>query len=162
MDGNLPDEPGLYCLRIKDSKALPTSLSAILKERQHNIIYIGIASQSLRKRLNQELRAKGHGTFFRSIGAVLGYLPEKGSLVGKLNQNNYKFLKNDEKKIITWINENLLVNWVVMEENLAAFELDLLKEYLPLMNISGNPGALPKISLLRNECKRIARGEEIK
>ena len=52
------------------------------KITEHNIIYIGIASQSLRKRLNQELRAKGHGTFFRSIGAVLGYSPREGFFSG--------------------------------------------------------------------------------
>ncbi len=157
MDGNLPDDPGLYCLRIKDPKTLPVSLSAMLKERKHNIIYIGIASQSLRKRVNQEVRAKGHGTFFRSIGAVLGYLPEKGSLVGKLNQNNYKFSKNDEQEIIFWINENLMVNWVLMEKNLAANENQLLRENLPLLNIAGNPGALNEVTGLRNKCKEIAR-----
>ncbi len=155
--GNLPDEPGLYCLRLKDPKALPISLLGILQERKHNIIYIGIASQSLRKRLNQELRAKGHGTFFRSIGAVLGYLPEKGSLVGKLNQNNFKFSKKDEKKIITWIDENLIVNWVMMEGNLAANENQLLKKNMPLLNIAGNPGALQELGVLRERCKKIAR-----
>lgn len=158
IDGGLPDIPGLYCLRIKKPEKLPTSFTAVLKLREHNIIYIGIASQSLRKRLNQELRAKGHGTFFRSIGAVLGYTPEAGSLSGMKNQNNYRFAKEDEEKIITWINENLLVNWVQLEMDLNSLESVLLNEYLPLLNISGNPVALKEITELRNKCKKIARG----
>lgn len=157
IDGDLPDHPGLYCLRIANLNNLPTKFLDVLKSRKHNIIYIGLASQSLCKRLNQELRAKGHGTFFRSMGAVLGFLPEKGSLVGKLNQNNYKFSKEHEKEIIKWINENLMVNWVPMEESLAAIELNLLKEYSPLLNIAGNPGALNHLRELRENCKRIAR-----
>ncbi|WP_198536992.1 GIY-YIG nuclease family protein [Salegentibacter sediminis] len=160
IDGDLPDIPGLYCLRIPRPETLPGSFSSVLKSREHNIIYIGIASKSLRKRLNQELRAKGHGTFFRSIGAVLGYVPEKGSLVGKRNQNNYRFAKEDEKKIIAWINENFLVNWIQLEENLNSFEAVLLNEHLPLLNIAGNPGALEEITLLRNKCKQIARTED--
>lgn len=153
-----PDQPGIYCLRILQPKTLPTFFSEVLKTRNHNIIYIGIASKSLRKRLNQELRAKGHGTFFRSLGAVLGYTPEKGSLVGKRNQNNYRFSKEAEKEIITWINENLLVNWVPIEVDLNRIESQLLIENLPLLNIAGNPGALKELSVLRNRCKKIARG----
>ena len=157
IDGEIPEVPGLYCLRIKENAGLSETFSKVLEDRKHNIIYIGIASQSLRKRLNQELRAKGHGTFFRSIGAVLGFTPEQGSLVGKLNQNNYKFSKIDEKKIITWINENLMVNWVLIEENLAGIESLLIKMHSPLLNIAGNPGALEEIRQLRETCKNIAR-----
>ncbi|MBI6117953.1 GIY-YIG nuclease family protein [Salegentibacter maritimus] len=157
LEGNSPDKAGLYCIRIKKPETLPTSFSAVLKSREHNIIYLGIASQSLRKRLNQELRAKGHGTFFRSIGAVLGYTPEAGSLSGMKNQNNYRFAKEDEEKIITWINKNLLVNWVQLEEDLNSFESVLLGEYLPLLNIAGNPGALKEVRKLREHCKKIAR-----
>jgi len=53
-----------------------------------------------------------------------------------LNQNNYKFSKIDEKKIITWINENLMVNWVSIEENLAGIEILLLQMHSPLLNIA--------------------------
>lgn len=158
IDNQLPDQPGLYCLRILQPKTLPTFFSKVLKTRNHNnIIYIGIASKSLKKRLNQELRAKGHGTFFRSLGAVLGYTPEKGSLVGKRNQNNYRFSKEDEKEIITWINENLLVNWVPIEVDLNRIESQLLIENSPLLNIAGNPGALKELSVLRDKCIEIAR-----
>lgn len=154
----LPATPGLYCIRIKDSQFLKSSLSQVLEERKHNIIYIGIATQSIQKRLGQELWAKGHGTFFRSLGAVLGFTPEPGSLVGKRNQNNYKFSPSNEQKIIKWIEDNLLVNWVTLESDFEQLETNLLREYQPLLNIAKNPGALNEVRLLRDRCKEIARG----
>jgi hypothetical protein len=159
IDNLIPDEPGLYCIRIKDHQLLHAPYNTILKERKHNIIYIGIASQSLKKRfLGQELRAKGHGTFFRSIGAVLGFAPEPGSLIDKKNQNNYTFSSDNEKKIIQWMNQNLVVNWVKINQDFNSIENDLIKAYLPLINIAGNPGALKELSDLRDRCKRISRG----
>lgn len=123
----------------------------------HDILYIGIASENLYNRfLNQELRAKGHGTFFRSMGAVLGYKPPKGSLIEKRNKKNYKFSKTDELKIIGWINENLMVNWVESAGDLDSLETSLIVKYLPLLNLSKNPAALQILSYLRKECVEIA------
>ena len=97
----------IIVLELKILMNLPERFMLELKNRNHNILYIGLASKSLNKRmLKQELRSKGHGTFFRSMGAVLGFRPDKGSLQHK-NKRNYKF--NDENKIqiIQWINDNL-------------------------------------------------------
>ncbi|WP_338157334.1 GIY-YIG nuclease family protein [Porphyromonas gingivalis] len=91
-----------------------------MSERNHNILYFGIAI-NLKQRLMQELFAKGHGTFFRSLGALLGHRPEKGSLVGKKNQKNYRFPKRDEQKIAKWIIDNLAVNWIELEEDVRPF-----------------------------------------
>jgi hypothetical protein len=120
---NIPDKPGLYCIRVVRPEAFAKPFAEVLKNRNHDIVYIGLASQSLKKRfLGQELRAKGHGTFFRSLGAVLGYKPAAGSLVEKLNQNNYKFSSSDEKKIIKWIEDNLVINWPEITDNLNSIE----------------------------------------
>lgn len=157
IDSLVPDASGLYCIRITDVNRLPSPFNSILKERNHNIIYIGIASQSLSKRfLNQELRAKGHGTFFRSIGALLGYLPPKGSLVEKKNKRNYKFSPKDEEKIIDWINANLVVNWFEINTNLENIETLLINKYEPLLNLAKNPVALEILSELRKECVNFA------
>lgn len=159
VENKVPDRPGLYCMRIVNPKSLKPLFSEVLQQRNHNIVYIGMASKSLKTRfLGQELRAKGHGTFFRSLGAVLGYRPETGSLVGMRNQNNYKFSKANEQKIISWINTNLIINWVAVETHLNEIESKLFNEYSPLLNIAGNPGKLNEVIELRNECKRIARG----
>lgn len=70
------------------------------------------------------------------MGAVLGYKPPKGSLIEKRNKKNYKFSKTDELKIIGWINENLMVNWVESAGDLDSLETSLIVKYLPLLNLS--------------------------
>lgn len=156
---NIPDAPGLYAVRIKDPKALDTVFSNVLADRNHTLMYIGHASKSLRNQFfEQELRAKGHGTFFRTIGAVLGYVPEHGSLIGKSNQNNYKFSPEHEEEIILWIEEHWIFNWIATDTDLKAVEAKLIKEHRPLLNISGNPGVINNVRMLRNKCKEIAQG----
>ena len=157
VDDVIPDKPGVYCLRIKNINSLPSEFADVLKGRKHNIIYVGIATKSLKRRfLGQELRARGHGTFFRSIGSMLGYKPPKGSLSNKKNKRNYKFFKNDEKKIIAWINKHLVANWTETDKELESLEDWLIKTYLPLVNLDKNPFALDKIRKLRKECQLIA------
>ena len=157
IDNLVSHNPGLYCIRIADVNKLPKPFNNFLEDRQHNIIYIGIATESLNKRfLNQELRANGHGTFFRSIGAVLGHRPPKGSLVTKKNKRNYSFSSADEQKIIKWINENLKVNWVEFSGEFEIVEAELINKHQPLINLAKNPVALKLLSDLRKECVRIA------
>lgn len=157
IDLELPDRPGLYAIRLRDKGVLPEPFKSHSEKRGHDLIYVGIASQSLSRRfLDQELRARGHGTFFRSIGAVLGYRPLAGSLIGKGNTRNYKFTPADNRVIIEWINSNLLVNWVEFSGAHAVEESALIRRYLPLLNLQGNPAALPELSALRAECVRIA------
>lgn len=157
IDNLVPNNSGLYCIRISDINKLPKPFNTFLADRQHNIIYIGIATESLRKRfLNQELRANGHGTFFRSIGAVLGHRPPKGSLTTKANKRNYKFTPSDEQKIIKWINDNLQVNWVEFSGDFESLETGLITKYRPLINLAKNPSALQLLSDLRKECVQIA------
>lgn len=148
---------GLYCIRIRNINNLLKPFKKVLNDRGHNIIYIGIATGCLNKRfLNQELRANGHGTFFRSIGAVLGYKPPKSSLVDKSNKRNYRFSKDDNEKIIEWINQNLTVNWVEFSGDFDQIETKLVQKYRPLINLAKNPSALQILSDLRAECVRIA------
>ncbi|MEQ9220239.1 MAG: HTH domain-containing protein [Cyclobacteriaceae bacterium] len=158
IDELVPIDPGIYAIRISDINKLPYPFNEVLETRGHNIIYIGLAAQSLAKRmLGQELRARGHGTFFRSLGAMLGYRPAPGSLVNKRNKNNFTFPKSDEKKIIDWINENLLINWVVQKDNLNELESILIPRFQPLLNIAKNPSALNELTRRREECLQIAR-----
>ena len=160
IDRLVPFTPGLYCIRIKEPDALPVFFSNQLRERKHNILYIGIATRSLNRRmLNQELRANGNGTFFRSTGAVLGFCPPLNSLAGKKNKRNYKFSEPDEQEIISWINDNLQVSWVETN-NPKAYEKQLIVKYLPLLNLDHNPVALPELSALRKKCVEVANGSE--
>ncbi len=47
VDQRVPDISGIYCLRIREPDDMPTPFNEYLVERDHNIIYIGIALQSL-------------------------------------------------------------------------------------------------------------------
>lgn len=159
IDDLVPDKPGMYCIRILRQESLPPVFTEALMKRNHNVIYIGIATESLKKRLlNQELRSRGHGTFFRSIGAVLGFKPPKGSLRGKANKRNYKFATADSEEIIEWINSNLLVKWVTGVEDMESKETEMIRKFLPLLNIQQNPFALSELQQLRKECVEIALG----
>ena len=157
IDCKVPDESGFYCINIRDINTLPTEFSAELKSRESNVIYIGLASNSLKTRfLNQELRAKGHGTFFRSLGAILGCRPEEGSLNEKKNKRNYNFNHVDKQLIIDWINTNIMVNWVCCDSDFEALETLLIKKYTPLMNLAKNPLKLKRLTELRSVCLNIA------
>lgn len=161
IDHLVPHEPGMYCVRIKKVSALPPPFNRILKERGHDIIYIGIASQSIHRRmLGQELRARGHGTFFRSMGALLGYTPPPGSLIGKRNQRNYRFSEADNARVIDWMNRHFTVHWETMESGWNELETVLIDQHRPLVNISKNPSALSELSQLRKRCVDVACGRQ--
>ncbi|TVR36942.1 MAG: hypothetical protein EA392_13950 [Cryomorphaceae bacterium] len=162
IDTMVPDSPGMYCIRIRDRNVLPIPFSQQLDGRGHNIMYIGIASRSLHRRmLGQELRARGHGTFFRSMGALLGYTPPAGSLIGKRNQRNYRFSKTDETLIIEWMNRHLTVHWVTMQSGWDELETSLIAQHRPLVNLAKNPSPLPQLSELRRRCVDVACGRQV-
>ncbi|MCX2837878.1 hypothetical protein OQ279_06895 [Salinimicrobium sp. MT39] len=154
------DCSGFYSIKLKSGSTLPKPYQVHLAERKHSIIYFGKAEgQTLRKRLlNQELRARGHGTFFRSIGAVLGYCPEKGSLLSYKNKKNYKFAPADEYKIIKWINENLEVSFIHYTGNFN-IENDLIRKYTPLLNDTHNPLRLKELIEDKARCRAVANAE---
>ena len=162
IDQIVPDQSGIYAIRIRNIDALPDTFSEALNKRRHTLIYIGIASKSLQKRmLDNELRGREHGTFFRSLGATLGYLPPKGSLKGKSKQYNYTFSEEDKGKIITWINKNLLVNWMCMDDGLKKLETGLIVSQKPLINIQHNPCKLPELIRLREKCRSFSTEPDI-
>jgi hypothetical protein len=155
----VPDAYGLYSILIDDPRNLPSPFSDYMFDLDHTIIYLGKASGSfLSKRLvKNDLRHKGHATFFRSLGAVLGYYPQKGSLANKANQDNYRFSHPEKKLIVEWINEHLAVRCLALSPAEIAFERQLIADLTPVLNIDGNPDTLQEIKDLREKCKAIAR-----
>lgn len=154
----VPDRPGLYAIRVRDRDSLPEPFRSHSELRGHDLLYNGIATGSLSRRLlDQELHACGHGTFFRSLGAILGYRPPAGSLVDKGNARNFQFALQDRQAIIEWINVNLLVSWTEFSGAHAVEETALIREHLPLLNLKDNPVALPELYALRAQCVRIAK-----
>lgn len=151
----VPSESGYYSIFIKDTLYLPNWIQD--STDPNGLLYIGIATKSIAIRLfAQELRHKSPATFFRGLGAVLGYRPPKGSLRNKKNQRNYKFSASDTLEIVNWINECLLVSWVVERTPDKALEKALVQKHMPPMNTANNPSSLPELAALRAECRMIA------
>lgn len=161
IDQLVPHEFGVYAIRLKASGRLPEPFQSLLDERDTLVIYIGQAQkQTLHKRLlGNELRGRGNGTFFRSLGAVLGYRPPAGSLAGRARLQNFRFSPTDRESIVEWINANLKVSWVgFTQAEVHAAEVALIRRHTPLLNIQHNPLVLPELTALRASCRRIAAG----
>lgn len=153
---DIPNVSGIYAIRIRDISILPEKFRCELENRDENLLYVGIASQSLRERLwNDELHAKKSATFFRSIGAMLGMLPPKGSL--SLKSYNYKFSAEDNKKIIEWMEQSLLINFVTNNDDIKSIEKVIIKKYQPIINIEHNPYPFTPLKDMRAECRNYAR-----
>lgn len=158
LDSSTLDKTGFYCLKLKKYSKLPDRYQLILDKRKYKYLYIGKAEgQTLRDRLGQEIEHKSPGTFFRSIGCVLGYLPIKGHLKGRSNQNNYKFSAPDTSEIVKWLISNVEISIV---EYSGSFEIEkeFIKKYCPLLNDTHNPMKLQELKDDKDKCRRIARG----
>lgn len=160
FDELAPRVAGLYAIRLADPSALPEELAAILRKRGNRLLYIGQASTTIAERLAQELRARGHGTFFRSLGAILGYLPPPASLRGLSNQTNYRFTRPDEQAIIAWLDRHAEVGWLYPVLDLAAAEQALIAGLGPLLNIQKTPAAVTEVIAAREKCRTVARGDQ--
>lgn len=151
---------GFYIIQLQVGSKLPLRYQTILEERSNRILYIGKAQgQTLEKRLSQEIEHTSPGTFFRSIGAVLGKKPIKGHLIGKSNQNNYKFPHKETQEIIQWLLKNIEIKLIGNALNFDIEEV-LIKDYLPLLNDQHNPLKLLELKEDKAYCRRIARGEK--
>jgi len=155
----VPDQVGIYSIIIDHSRNLPTLYKKYQMAKKHNVIYLGKAERTLFKRLVEEdLRHKRASTFFRSIGAILGHRPPKGSLKGKKNQNNFKFSEKDTQKIINWINRHISVKYRILDPaEIQRLEKICIKKIKPLLNLKNNPKRLVELENLRNKCRKIAQ-----
>jgi hypothetical protein len=157
--GQIGKCPGLYAIFVSAPSTLPHPFSSRLIEKRTRLLYVGRAKDSLYARLcEQELQHKSAATFFRGLGAVLGYRPASGSLLGMRNQYNYRFTDEDTAAVIQWIEKHVAVRWMalgvaetVLLESLAIMALQ------PLFNAKHNPDPSVELATLRRECRRVAR-----
>jgi hypothetical protein len=154
----VPPKPGYYAIFIDSPGELPHPFSKLLVQRKTKLIYIGIARASLYRRLvEQDLSHKeGESTFFRGIGAILSFRPPVSSLVGRRNQNNYRFSRTDTEEIISWIQQHLRVGWIEEDPALETEESRLIEKHCPIINTKYNPNPVPELASLRSECRTLA------
>lgn len=153
------DRTGFYAIFIDDASAVPEPFCDVLRQRETDLIYVGIATTSLATRLlRQDLRQQGHSTFFRSLGAVLDYRPVPGSLAAMKRKQNYVFAPDDKAALRLWVEQHLSVRVVEEVSPSSADEQQAIAELCPLLNLRHNPQKLHELELLRSECRRIASG----
>ncbi len=154
----IPKNFGYYAIFVNSADSLPPLFAEQLRRKDTALVYIGIAEkQTLYERLlRQDLRGIGNSTFFRGIGAMLGYLPPCGSAKNLKAAKNYKFSNLDRHAIVSWINEHLSVAWVEASPVDIKVEQYMIHNHRPLLNSAHNPDRLEALSRLRKECRRIA------
>ena len=156
-ENSVPTVSGLYCIKLRKGVLLPAKFGKI---REDGIIYIGKADVLHERLWKEELIHQRPATFFRGIGAILGFLPPKGSLVGKANQNNYKFSPEDTEAIRKWMRQSLLVNWVPLEPTkIPDTEKALIIKYQPMMNTAHNPNKNNELAAARKRCLEYAQSK---
>ena len=155
-EARIPTSPGYYSIFVE-----PQALDELYSDHigVNGLIYVGIASKSLVKRLvQQELTHNSPATFFRSLGAILGYRPPEGSLRGKRNQRNYRFSASDTAEIVGWINQHASVSWFAADSVDSAIEEAMIRTHTPMINIKHNPRPCPGLKQVRAQCRKIAVG----
>lgn len=153
---DIPTSAGLYAITIDDESILPDTFSTELKRRNHKLLYIGISKDNLRTRLwKSELHCHKPATFFRSIGAILGFTPVAGSL--QSSSRNFKFSKEDQLLIEQWMADHLLVNFIPYNSNIEDIEKQLIVNYKPIINLRDNPHKIHELEILRNKCVTIGK-----
>ena len=151
-----PNYKGLYALQVKDASILPSPFREELFCQQTNLIYIGKGERTIYRRLLEECFGKGHGTFFRGMGALLNFKPEKGSLLNMQNKNNYRFSKADATKIVEWMNRNLEVSFLELDIDINKIEKNLIQANFPILNSTHNSKKSKHLSDLRKACRDYA------
>lgn len=138
-DKNIPDLPGNYimCLR-KGSKLPQNTIKPILNNFQGlEVIYLGLASKSLRKRdFRQHFKGNAGGSTLRkSLGSLMGY---KKIMRDKDEESTKtKFNSIDEAKLSKWMRENLIM-FVCATPDYDKLEKVLIQNFNPPLNLKSN------------------------
>lgn len=150
----IPEQPGLYAIRLMRPNAFPKTYAKLLEERKQSLLYVGVAEKSLHDSLLLEaIQGEPYGRFFRHVGSVLGYEPEPGSQKG--DEPSYTFSSTDETKIREWIKRNVRVHWLCLDENWEFIETQMIIDEHPFLNIKKNPTPLEELEdLLKRNMKK--------
>ena len=161
------DEPGLYAIFVDDPKSLPDPFASILSARCSSPLRGPCARLAIGQAYRPGTAPQIAATFFRGIGAILGFRPQFGSLRGKANQKNYRFSKADTCQIVSWMEKHLRVRWLRMDDtDLVQVEPAVIGELRPMLNTKHNPDRCNELAELRscaggshagNEAARLCR-----
>lgn len=127
------------------------------------LLYVGVASDSLRKRYHPAAQSSRTSSPRFSFGALLR---ERLTLIpspAKQNQTrHWRFIRDSEDELSRWMHAHLEYAFIELtktREVLEKWEKDLIHRWLPPMNIKGLPRT-SRVALIekREICRRWARG----
>lgn len=138
----VPDKAGNYIVVLKPGVKLP-DLGFAIEYHQFkgfDVIYTGIAGQSLRERdIKGHLgRNAGRSTLRKSLGCLFGYIlvPRDTEPNGKT-----KFNDEDEQKLSSWMIQNLMF-FYYPNETFESIEDELIGKLNPPLNLSKNHNSI--------------------
>ncbi len=156
-----PTTPGIYAFALSDHSSLKQFGDGM------QIIYVGIAKDSLKKRdLNTHFndRKTGNSTLRRSIGAVLKselalMAFSRDGTLKKIAIDNYKFQIDGEARLSEWMVRNLRIGYwedksKMPYSTLRHFEMEVIKEFKPTLDLDRRTR---RLNLFANELESLRR-----
>ncbi len=144
MPTKLPDTAGAYLICAKDTNVLPGRMRELEYSYVNGlpVIYVGIAGRptskvkSIRKRdYRNHFKGKARSSTLRkSLGVLFGFEKEYEC---ETNNLKYKFIKEHEKKLSKWMEDNLIMYFATID-NPMEFEIYLINTYEPPLNLKDN------------------------
>jgi hypothetical protein len=164
----LPRDPGCYVLFAGVSGAHDLAIGGFTGA---TALYVGKAEDSIRKRVQDTHLVDGRSgssTLRRSLGALLRESlslqaqPRSHNPTDDKRFTNYMFSDDDERRLSSWIAQNVLVA-AVPSRAPDVTERILITDLAPLLCLTGwdNPHRA-RIKELRKTCAEIARAHDIR
>lgn len=138
------DLPGNYIFTLREKSKLPDIGIPVTytKFRNYEVIYVGLASGSLRDRdVKKHFNGNaGSSTLRKSLGCLFGYnlIPRDSHY----NSNGKtKFSIDDESKLSYWMKTNLLL-FYYPNKDFDSIEFVLIQDFNPPLNLDKNHNAI--------------------
>ena len=150
----IPNAPGNYIVCLRKNATMPSGLitPSLNKFREHDVIYTGISSKSLRERdYNQHFNGNaGKSTLRKSLGILFGYKQIPRDIDS--NSAKTKFNEIDEQELSEWMGSNLTM-YLLPTQDYRNFEHQLIGQFNPPLNLTSNTAIIN--AEFRRELKRL-------
>ncbi|MFV0231534.1 hypothetical protein OBK30_00490 [Empedobacter falsenii] len=163
---NYPTNPGIYVFMLNNNADL--GLFGVTKD----VIYVGIAKESLKKRdLNNHFNSNstGSSTLRRSIGAILKNELQltaysRNGTDKKIEITNYIFNKEGEERLTNWMKTNLTIGYwedhnKIPYDKLRKLEEDIIINLRPSLDIDNRTKKFNKLVHKLTELREICKNE---
>jgi hypothetical protein len=142
----LRDKGGVYILCLKENCTLPECYSIPIYKcfEGRNVLYIGIASISLRTRdYKQHFMGNnaGRSTLRKSLGVMFGF--KKIPRDKDPNSIKTKFNDEDERQLSAWMKANLVM-YTLPTPHYEKIEMLLINHFNPPLNLKSNNNSINK------------------